>query len=545
MAMAPHPLLDLARQLMAAAAAFGRQLRREWRAGPVHQLAIGRPGTDGLAIRPRDLRPADAKAGARLLAGNFSFGGEQLAVGPAGDPWRRALPSRRFAVALHGFDWMRDLIAAGEGGAREALRLWLEWRAVFGGYNDFAWSGEALERRVFNLAAAAAALAPLVSEAEGALFVSGLARQARHLLGEPDGPDRAAARAAVAALVGAALSGRAGEGLRSLALPRLERLAPLAVLRDGVHASRSPERGLELLFDLLALDDALSQLGAPAPVEVSRAIDRLSAATRFFTLGDGRLPTFQGGEAGSRERIAAALALDAAEHPPPKSAPYGGYHRLEGRGLQIIADAGEVAEPGGAAACLQPGALSVVCEGRRLIDGSAWSGKAAAPTELRLPAGGSCLALGDAPPLAARAKAERQEGPDAVWLEFSHDGWRALGFDCTRRLFLDTAAGELRGEEVLTPVGRPRNGSARYAIRFHLAADVAAQLSADGKSALLRPGGRGRGWRLRGDAAGLDLGPSIAFEAGEARAAQVLTMVGLATPTEGARIRWKLSRDEG
>ena len=546
MAMASHPLLDLARQPVSAVTALARQLRREWRAGPVHQLAIGQPGTDGLAIRPRDLRPADAKAGARVLAGEFCFGGERLAVGPGGDPWRRALPSRRFAVALHGFDWMPGLIATGESGAREALRLWLEWRAVFGRYNAFAWSGEPLERRVFNLAASAAALAPLVSDAEGALFVADLARQARHLLGEPDGPDRAAERAAVAALVGAALGGRAGEGLRSLALPRLERLAPLAVLRDGVHASRSPERGLELLFDLLALDDALSQLGAPAPVEVSRAVDRLSAATRFFTLGDGRLPAFQGGEAGSRERVAAALALDAAEHPPPKSAPYGGYHRLEGRGLQIIADAGEVGDPAsGGAACLQPGALSVVCEGRRLIAGSAWSAKAAAPAELRLPAGGSCLALGDAPPLSAQAKAERQEGPDAVWLEFSHDGWRALGFDCTRRLFLDTAAGELRGEEVLTPIGRPRGGAIDYAIRFHLAPDVAAQLSADGKSVLLRPGGRGHGWRLRGDAAGLDLGSGVAFEAGEARAAQVLTMVGLATPTEGARIRWKLSRDEG
>lgn len=546
MARAPHPLFDLARRPAVAAAAFGRQLRREWRAGAIHQLAIGRPPTAGLAIRPRDLRPADAKAGARLLGGDFSFGGERLETGPGGDPWRRPLPSRRFAVALHGFEWMAGLIAVGEGGAREALRLWLEWRGVFGRYNDFAWSGEALERRTFNLVTSAEALAPLVSDAEGALFVADLARQARHLLGDPDGPDRAAERAAVAALVGAALGGKAGERLRAVALPRLERLAPLAVLRDGVHASRSPERGLELLFDLLALDDALSQLGAPAPVEVSRAVDRLSAAIGFFTLADGRLPAFQGGEPGSRERIAAALALDAAEHPPPKSAPYGGYHRLEGRGLQIIADAGEVADRvGKPSACLQPGALSVVCEGRRLIAGSAWSAKASAPAGLRLPAGGSCLALGDAPPLAAQCLAERQESPDAVWLESSHDGWRALGFDCTRRLFLDTAAGELRGEEVLTPVGRPRDASAPYAIRFHLAPDVAAQLSADGKSALLRPGGRGHGWRLRGDAANLELGPSVAFDAGEARAAQVLTMVGLATPTEGARVRWKLSRDEG
>jgi uncharacterized heparinase superfamily protein len=488
MARAPHPLgLPLA-----AAGALARQMRREWRAGPLHHLAIARPRTDGLAIRPRDLRPA------------FSFGGQRIEVGRGGDPWRRALPSRGFARALHSFDWIRDLIATGEAGQRESLRLWLEWRAVFGRYNEFAWSGEALERRVFNLAASAAALAPLVSDAEGAAFVADLARQARHLLGDPGDPGRAADRAAAAALVGAGLSGKAGEALRSQALPRLERLLPAAVLRDGVHASRSPERGLELLFDLLALDDALSQLGAPAPVEVSRAVDRLSAATRFFTLEDGRLAAFQGGEPGAPERIAATLALDAAEQPPPKSVPYGGYHRLEGRGLQIIADAGEIAGPlGGPAACLQAGALSVLCDGRRLIGGSAWSAKADADPALRGPLGGSCLALGGASPSGAAASAERQESPDALWLEFSHDGWRLLGFDCTRRLFLDTVAGELRGEDVLTPIGRPRE-PVRFAIRFHLAPDVAAQLSADGKSALLRPAGvRGAGWRLRGDSAAM------------------------------------------
>ena len=543
MAQAPDPL----RLPLDAAAALARQLRREWRAGPLHRFAIARPKTDGLAIRPRDLRPADAKAGERLLAGDFSFSGERLQVGAGGDPWRRALPSRRFAVRLHSFDWTRDLIAAGEAGPRETLRLWLEWRAVYGRYNAFAWSGETLERRVVNLAASAAALAPLVSEAEGAAFVADLARQGRHLLGEPDQPGRAAERAAAAALVGTALSGKAGEALRAQALPRLERLLPQVVLRDGVHASRSPERGLELLFDLLALDDALSQLGAPAPAEVSRAVDRLATATRFFTLDDGRLAAFQGGEPAGPARIAAAVALDAAEQAPPKSAPYGGYHRLEGRGLQIIADAGEIAGPSsaGAAACVQHGALSVLCDGRRLIAGSAWSATGAADPALREPLGGSCLALDGALPSPAIPTAERQESADAVWLESSHDGWRVLGFDCTRRLFLDTTAGELRGEDVLTPVGRPR-APTRFAIRFHLAPDVAAQLSADGKSVLLRPAGaRGHGWRLRGDSAAIELGPSVAFEAGEGRSAQAVTLLGLATPAEGARVRWKLSRDEG
>ena len=541
--------------------AIGRQAQREWRAGPVHRLLIVRPRTAGLAVRPRDLRPADAAAGERLLAGRFAFGGEAIDIGPGGDPWRRALPSRRFATALHGFGWAGDLLAVGEAGAKELLRLWLEWRAVFGGGNAFAWSGLALERRVFNLAASAAALAPLVSDAEGATFVGDLARQARHLSGEPGDPGRAAERAGVAALVGASLAGRAGEGLRRRALARLDQQLTLAVLRDGVHASRAPDRGLELLFDLLALDDALSQAGAPAPVEVSRAIDRLSAGVRLFALADGRLATFQGGEPGDRARIAAALALDRAGGAPPKSAPYGGYHRLEGGGLQVIADGvGASAADWAGTACAQPASLTLAVDGRRLIAGSAWSASADSPGELRGPAGGSCLALGDTWPGRARlvpgdlgerleastfeASAECNEGGEAVWLDVAHGGWRTLGFDTQRRLFLDIAAGELRGEDALTPVGRPRQGPTDFAIRFQLAPGVSAQIANDGRSALIRPAG-GAGWRLRSDAADTRLEPSVAYDAGEARAVQALVLAGLASPAEGARVRWKLSRDEG
>jgi uncharacterized heparinase superfamily protein len=69
------------------------------------------------------------------------------------------------------------------------------------------------------------------------------------------------------------------------------------VLADGGHATRSPEAGIELLFDLLTLDDALGQRGRPSPEALSRAIDRLSTAARFFTLGDGHLAAFHGGEA--------------------------------------------------------------------------------------------------------------------------------------------------------------------------------------------------------------------------------------------------------
>jgi uncharacterized heparinase superfamily protein len=562
--MAPRPLPVPLRLPGAALVALWRRMQLEWRAATPHRLAIGLPRPSGLAIRPRDFRPADPGGGARLLRGEFGWGGEILETGVGGDPWRRPAPDGGFAAALHGFAWLPDLLTQGEAGAQAGLRLWLDWRRAYGRYDVLAWSGRVLERRVFNLACAAGALAPLVSDAEGAAYVDGLARQARHLLGEPDDRGRGAEQAAVAALVGAALAGAAGE---SLLRPALRRLAPRlarAVLPDGVHASRSPERGLELLFDLLALDDALSQIGAPAPAEVSRAIDRLAAGVRFFALGDGRLPSFHGGEGADRIEVATALALDAGAGEVARSMPYGAFQRLDGGALQLIADAGS--PPAGAwrgSACAQPAAIAVVCETRRLIIGSAWSDKASVSGELRGPAGGSCVGVDGAWPSArllagllagggparldggpADVRAERSESGPKTWLDIAHDGWLELGLGATRRLYLDAQSGELRGEDVLTPTGGPLLAPVPFAIRFILAPDVAAQVAIDGRSVLLRPAGA-HGWRLRCDAAAMRLERGAVFDEGAARATQVLVLPGVVRPGAAIRVRWKLSRDDG
>jgi uncharacterized heparinase superfamily protein len=563
-AKAPAPPPALARWPAALLTALGGRIGREWRASPAHRLAIAGPRPKGLAVRPRDPRPADRLQGAPAAAGEFGFAGEVLSVGAGGDPWRLAAPSRRFATWLHGFEWAPDLIAAGDGGPREALRLWLAWRRIFGAQNAFAWSGRALERRVFHLACAAPQLLPLASEAEGAALLDSLARQARHLLAEPGEADRGAERAAAAALAGAALAGAGGERLLERALARLRRLTPEAVLRDGVHASRSPERGLELLFDFLALDDALSQRGAPAPVEVSRAIDRLADGVRFFTLADGRLATFHGGEPGRADRVAAALGQQACEREPPRTALYGGYHRLESPALQVLVDTASPAEdPWSGGACAQLAALAVACEGRRLIEGCGWSAKSGPGGALRGPGGGSSLAVADAWPAARldagflagpagerletgpiEVTAERRHEGQEAWLEVSHDGWRRrFGFMAARRLYLDAGAGELRGDDQLSPAPRARERPTPFEARFQLAAGVAVSIAADGRSALLRPPG-GRGWRLRSDARRMRLAPGATFEAGEARAAQVLALSSLAD-ADGGRIRWKLSRDDG
>lgn len=530
--------------VLAALQGAGQAIHDEWR--PVRALAAGR-GPEGFGIQPRDFRPVDPEIGRTILAGAFVLGGETLATGVRGDPWDRPSPSRAFAEALHRFDWLPSLVMAGADGAAEALRLTLEWRRTFGRWNAFAWAPQIMARRVYNLACAGPALAARASDAETTKIATDLARQARELLAT-GGLETAAERAACAAVAAASLRGPAGRRLLDRALARLSKALPLTVAGDGAHATRRPDQCLELLFDLQTLDEALIQRGMAAPEAVQRAIDRLAGAVRFFTLADGALPTFHGGVARSAAYVSAARAQDeAGDRPIPSE--LGGYQRLDAPGLQIVAD---VAGPPEGAwsldACAHPLAVAVLIGARRLFDPAA--GRlldAAATAEVGEHEGGRILQGYAARTLGPRlvdaaveVEIQRHEAPGALWLDLSHHGWmRRHGLMHQRRLYIDTEAGELRGEDRLTPTAKAQGPDGRhfvpFALRFPLHAGIQALVSQDRRSVLLRLPGPGPGWILRNDT--LD----IVLEPLEGRPGGQLVLRGRRRADSGARVRWKLA----
>lgn len=555
------PWLDL----LAAGHAARRRITAEWNGAPPHLLALAWPRPAGFAAAPRDFRPAHPETGRAVIRGGFAFGDEALNVGIGGDPWDRSSPSRRFAVDLHQAGWLRHLTAAGEPGAREALRLILQWGRVFGHWNAFSWAGEVLERRVFNIACSLGALLEIADDTEAYDLAELLARQARHLAGLHEPAHRQAERGAVAALAGAALAGRTGEGLLRRGLAQLDKALPLTVLADGGHASRSPEAAMELLLDLLSLDDALVQRGVERSAEHSRAIDRLTAALRFFTLADGRLACFQGGEEGDAARVRAARAHDDAEDAAPVlRLPHTGYHKLCGGGLEVVVDTGAPAAGGfSLAACAQPLALEILCGRDRLITNTGWSARSPSAQAQRLADAGSTASLGKQSPghpLAGFAGRElgprllggareirvrREEAAAGQWLEASHDGYLAsLGLIHERRLFLDPKASELRGEDRFNPAPGARAQLIPYAVRFHLDPDATAVVARDHRSVLLR-GPSEKGWWLRNDALDVRVEPSIHYRNGRQRPSHVVVLSGHLHADKGGRVRWKLTAAEG
>ncbi|WP_082560745.1 heparinase II/III family protein [Caulobacter sp. Root487D2Y] len=550
--------------LKALGASIKGNLEREWFGSPPHRAAISRPRPVGLAAHPHDPRPVDVERGRQLLDGLLVLDGGAVRLGETGDPFDQASPTRQFATALHGFDWLPHLMAAGPGSARLALRLLQDWRRVFGVWNAFSWSGERLERRTFHLACAARALSPEASDAEISAMALDIARGARQLLKASDAPHRRLERAVVVTIAGCALSGKASDRLITQGLKRVNALLDAVVLPDGGHASRSPEAGLELLFDLLTLDDALGQRGRPQPESLTRAIDRLSSSVRFFTLADGCLAAFQGGEAIEPRRIAAALAHDDPGPRPPQTAPHVGYQKMQGGSLQVMADAGAPAVGVlSVTACAQPAAVEIVFGKDRLITSCGWSPEAVGANAFRLSGAASTVSVGDGSagrPLSGwrsdalgpwlvdgvtEVEVKRHDADVGVWLDIVHDGWRRLGLTHARRLYLDLKADELRGEDSLIPIGSANpDGPRRYlpfSVTFHLHPDARASLARDGKSVLIK-GPSNVGWWLRNDAVDVAITPSAHFDHGQSRPAGAILLKSQVRPEKGAKIRWKLAR---
>ena len=144
-------------------------------------------------------------------------------------------------------------------------------------------------------------------------------------------------------------------------------------------------------------------------------------------------------------------------------------------------------------------------------------------------------------------EARRQEAEGALLVELSHDGWvKRFGMRHERRLYLDMASDELRGEDALVPVdpagvGEEGRRFIPFKIRFHVHPDVSASLARDGKSVLLRASEDDHGWWLRNDAQSADIETSVYFQDGKPRRAQQVVLRGQARAESGAKVRWKLT----
>ena len=547
-----------------------KQLGAELFGMPGYRLTLRGAVPDGFLAAPHDGRPAAFLAGKAILTGRFHLANARMSVQGSGDPWNRPSPTRAFAVELHRFSWLGALLSQGDEGAREAVRLFVLWQKTFRGWTPFTWGEEILPRRLINLCLYARRLAAQAAPDEVHLLGQSLAEQGRHLLRLSQTSAWQGQRAVALVLLGCVLSGRVGDGFRRKGLARLPKVLKRVVLPDGSHVSRSAEQGLELLYDLLMVEDGLSQRGIAVPDYLDMYIDRLMRFVRTCSHPDGSLCAFQGSESVLEEHVLPALLRteQRAAVALPSVLEHGRFHRMTARSLTVFVDAGEPrAGVFGYAACDHPMAFEVSGGRDKLIVLPGWSPMQSDRQEFRIIGAGNCLTIGEGmlmSPVTGRfgemlnfimegtrykVRSRRVEAEDSgALLEMEHEGWRPkFGLKHERRLYVDAQRDELRGEERLTPMAttskQPMPVAAPFTVPYLLHPEVQVSLARDRKSVLLRGPG-GRGWWLRHDAKEVALESGVVFEKGSARKTTVIALRGVARMDMQTKVRWKLSPAE-
>ncbi len=563
--------------------ALHKRARRELsdlaNAQPFYRMvALGAKPGEGFRVQPAALRQGDPRKGAHIKAGRFTLCGETIQVDAGESVWNRPAPSRRFAEALHGFTWLKDLLALPD--AEEPLAaahiLLDDWIAQFGGWNWFAWGPPIVAARLNALVAAGPSVFADEDPVVEARRLQMLGRHAKRLqralpLMEEDRDRLNAASSLLLASLCLDLDVAFMRAAEACLIASLK----AQLLPDGGHVSRSPEAAAELFIDLALIEHASRESGRPVSEDIRRAYDRIAPMVRFFQLSGGELAAFHGGGKGDPAAVEAAAKLGGARDRPFNFAPHSGYHRASANGAVVIMDAGGP-PPGAHAAHAHASALAfeLSAPGGRIVTNCGWSPDqpGAWREAVRATAAHSALTLEETSsarllqpgwrrqllgPRVAwgpdHVKARRNEEDMGVWIEALHDGYReAFGLSIRRRLFLAADGGDLRGEDSLyRPVedGPPEEPEQRlrYAIRFHLHPDVRASLSRDSMSALLVLG-NGDGWRFRTDGGPVRLERSVYLAGGAPpKRSSQLVVSGEAEPFGAGdrppnRIRWAFQR---
>jgi uncharacterized heparinase superfamily protein len=519
---------------------------------PLYGMGRLRSEPGAIRLTPPDPWPGNATRGAAIVHGDFTFAGQSI-HNPA-PAWAPPGAHRRWLEELHGFEWLRDLRAAGGDAARrrardlaadwvEAHQRWsaLPWRpdligarlSAWFGQHDFFWaSGDAEFQN--RIAASAAA-------------------QARHLARAlPGGVSGSGAVRAVKGLIFAGLALPRGEAWAARGLDLLKRELRRQILPDGGHAERSPSAQLAVLRDLIDIRAALVAAEREVPTDLQIAIDGMAPVLRLFQHGDGGLALFNDTAQEEGWLVDLALTRAGARIKPLMQAPQTGFQRLMAGRTLVLVDAGRPPRAGFDAHA-HAGTLSFemsVGRERMIVNCGAHPGDPEWRTAQRLTAAHSTLvvedtnsseimpdgSLGNGPTVVL---CRRQEVDGNLWLELSHDGYQQrFGATHQRRLYLAATGEELRGEDRLTGGGARR----QFAIRFHLHPQVQASIVQSAASVLLKlPGGAG--WRLRCSGGAIALEPSIYLgRAAEVRRTQQIVISGTVESGETV-VKWGLRRE--
>jgi uncharacterized heparinase superfamily protein len=470
--------------------------------------------------RPRLLATVDSPlggdrvAGVALRAGHFLVHGVKVPIAQMDlAPTARLTPP--FERVVHGFSWLKDLAASApreqcSATAERVLLAWLEANHRPGAkrVSGAAWHVGHVAHRLLNWFVHAPLLLSGQDKALRARVLATIAETARWLdRNVQRGDDRLAQVAGWCAITAAGLLLPDGKPRRLFGEAGLIRALGELVGDDGGILSRSPLGQMEAIGLLVELSACYRATRRDPPRALDAMLNLLVPPLLGLTHGDGGLGGWQGAGAIPAERVAALVEASGVRTRPLRDVRQWGYQRASTGKSVLILDA---APPplarharSGCASTLAfefsagPQRLIVNCGGAALAGGQV---PVRIEQGLRASAAHSTLVLDDANSTAVLIngklgsgvgevevdrRAMELEGGGATRIEASHDGYAArYGLVHRRILILRDDGSELRGEDLLVPVGRKgKRGKVGFAIRFHIGPGIELGLSANGKGA--------------------------------------------------------------
>ncbi|QLF68841.1 heparinase II/III family protein [Peteryoungia desertarenae] len=514
-----------------------------------------------LVVAPTDLRAVDPFIAEEICAGRFPLAGQVVEAGES-SPFVLELPSRRYALRLHGFSWLRHIRADKSPLAcARARRIVDDWIALHGSrINGVAWEPEVMAQRIV----AWLSHSPIVLQDADAgfyrRFLASLSHQAGHLMRiapyVADGLPKLQVRIALAMM---AISTDAPKAVRRRADRQLNKEIERQILADGTHVSRNPQIMLELLFDLLPLRQTYINLGHEVPSKLIPAIDRIYPAVRFFRHSSGDMALFNGATSALATDLMSVLRYDETAGQPFKALPHGEYQRMSAGGTVLLVDTGCPA-PGFLSRSVHAGCLSFeLSSGRNRFIINCGSPRYAGEKYqqmARVTAAHSTVCVGDVSscrfsksaflgPIVAegvsRVTLDRQTGPDGSdRLIASHNGYlHRFGLIHEREIRLNEVGNKLAGRDRLLSADCIPVETFTFSdviARFHVHPAIALQRIDERSVRLLASDGES--WTFSTPAGGLSIREDVFFaDVSGIRQSQQIEMV-----FGGPEIRWFLTR---